>query len=360
MQALGKMLICSLMLLGTAFVPAFAHHAADSHPATSLRDGQHDFDFNVGVWHTHIRRLQHPLSGASDWVELHGTVTVQTIWNGKAQVEEIEADGPAGRFEGMTLFLYNPAAHQWAQYFSSSGQGTLDTPSVGEFKNGRGEFYDQESYQGRTILVRGLWSDITPDTHRFEQAYSDDGGKTWEANFVADLTRTKPGEPVTEAKPLGDEPGQHDFDWQLGSWDIRMKRLERPLTGADAWTRLDGTVHVRKLWNGRANLAVIDTKGPSGHLEFLSLRLFNPETRQWSLNFVSSNSGVMSTPMIGEFAHGRGDFYDQEPFKGKSILVRFSFLNIGQASNRDEQAFSTDGGKTWETNWINESTRRSQ
>lgn len=187
MQTLGKLLICSLIVLGTA--AAQADQSPDARSAVVLRDGQHDFDFNVGVWHTHIRRLQHPLSGANDWMELRGTVTVRTIWNGKAQVEEIEADGPAGRFEGMTLFLYNPAAHQWAQYFSSSGQGTLDTPSVGEFKNGRGEFYSQESYQGRTVLVRFSFLNIGQASNRDEQAFSADGGKTWETNWINESTR---------------------------------------------------------------------------------------------------------------------------------------------------------------------------
>ncbi len=155
------------------------------------RDGQHDFDFNLGTWKTHIRRLLNPLTGSSTWTELNGTVAVRKVWDGRAQLEEIEASGASGRFEGLTLFLYNPAAHQWSLNFSNSRSGTLSLPEVGEFRNGRGEFFDQETYNGRTILVRGVWSDITPDSHRFEQSFSDDGGKTWEPNFVATLTREK-------------------------------------------------------------------------------------------------------------------------------------------------------------------------
>ncbi|MGA7917429.1 MAG: hypothetical protein WCA00_19500 [Candidatus Acidiferrales bacterium] len=165
--------------------------AAGASQASALRDGQHDFDFNLGTWTTHIRKLVHPLTGSTTWVELTGTVVVRKVWNGRAQIEEVEAGGPSGHFEGMTLFLYNPEAHQWGMYFANSSGGTIETPSIGEFKDGRGEFYDQETYQGRTILVRVVWSDITPDTHRFEQSFSDDGGKTWEPNFVANLTRNK-------------------------------------------------------------------------------------------------------------------------------------------------------------------------
>jgi hypothetical protein len=157
--------------------------------ASKTRDGQHDFDFNIGTWNTHIKRLQHPLKGSNTWVELEGTVVVQKVWNGRAQLEEIEADGPTGHFEGLTLFLYNPQSHQWSQNFASSGDGTLSVPTVGEFKNGRGEFFDQEPFNGRTILVRVVWSNVTPNSHQFEQSFSDDGGKTWEPNFVATLTR---------------------------------------------------------------------------------------------------------------------------------------------------------------------------
>jgi hypothetical protein len=151
--------------------------------------------------------------------------------------------------------------------------------------------------------------------------------------------------------------GQHDFDWQLGTWKIHMSRLQHPLTGSTSWTELDGIVVVRKVWDGCANLAEITADGPASHLEFLSLRLYNPRAHQWSLNFSSSNGGTLGVPMIGEFNNGRGEFYDQESFNGRTILVRFVFSALSLNSGRDEQAFSEDGGKTWEVNWINTQTR---
>jgi hypothetical protein len=151
--------------------------------------------------------------------------------------------------------------------------------------------------------------------------------------------------------------GQHDFDWQLGTWKVHMSRLQHPLTGSTSWAELDGTVVVRKVWDGRANLAEIEANGRASHLEFLSLRLYNPQSHQWTLNFSSSNGGTLSVPMIGEFKNGRGEFYDQESFNGRTILVRFVFSAISSNSTRDEQAFSDDGGKTWEVNWINIHTR---
>jgi hypothetical protein len=180
-------LACSLALI---LLPG-SGGARQGSGAAKGRDGQHDFDFNFGTWKTHINRLQRPLSGSNTWVELNGTVVVSKIWDGRAQIEEVEADGPNGHFEDLALFLYNPESHQWSMSFANSSVGTLSVPMVGEFKDGRGEFFDQESLNGRAILVRGVWSDITPDSHRFEQSFSDDGGKTWETNFIAMLTRIK-------------------------------------------------------------------------------------------------------------------------------------------------------------------------
>jgi hypothetical protein len=157
--------------------------------ASAVRDGQHDFDFNIGVWKTHIKRLQHPLTGSKEWIDVSGTVTVAKVWNGRANLEEIEADGTTGHLEGLTLRLYNSESRQWYLYWANSRGGTLGIPNVGEFRNGRGEFYSQDQFNGKTILIRQIYSDITPSSYRFEQSFSNDGGKTWEPNWVASLTR---------------------------------------------------------------------------------------------------------------------------------------------------------------------------
>jgi len=104
---------------------------------------------------------------------------------------ELKADGPAGHFEGLSLRLYNPQARQWSLNFANVNGGTLTAPSIGEFKDGRGEFYNQDTYNGRAIFVRFVITKITPDQYRFEQSFSDDGGKTWELNWVAIDTRVK-------------------------------------------------------------------------------------------------------------------------------------------------------------------------
>jgi hypothetical protein len=155
------------------------------------RDGQHDFDFEIGTWKTHLSRRLQPLTGSTTWVEYDGTSVVRKVWNGQANLVELEVDGPKGHIEGLSLRLYNPDSRQWSLNFSNSAAGTLGTPTVGEFKNGRGEFFDQETLNGRAILVRFVISDITPTSAHFEQSFSDDGGKTWEVNWIATDTRIK-------------------------------------------------------------------------------------------------------------------------------------------------------------------------
>jgi hypothetical protein len=152
---------------------------------SQARDGQHDFDFEIGTWKTHLRRRLRPLTGSNTWVEYEGTSVVKKVLNGKANLVELVVDGPAGHLEGVSLRLYNPEARQWSLHFANVNSGTLTPPSIGEFKNGRGEFFNQDTLNGRSILVRFVISDITPTSCRFEQSFSDDGGKTWEVNWIA-------------------------------------------------------------------------------------------------------------------------------------------------------------------------------
>jgi hypothetical protein len=152
-------------------------------------DINHDFDFEIGTWKTHVRRLLHPLTGSSKWVEMEGITTVRKVWGGRANLVELVADGPDGHFEGLSLRLYNPDTHQWSLNFASSGAGIMTPPTIGEFKNGRGEFYSHEILNGRPILVRFVISALTPSSCRFEQAFSADEGETWEVNWIATDTR---------------------------------------------------------------------------------------------------------------------------------------------------------------------------
>jgi hypothetical protein len=178
------------MLLLAGFAAAQSSPPSTPPSDTAVHDGQHDFDFEIGTWKTHVKRLQHPLTGSSTWAEYDGTSVVRKVLDGRANLIELRVEGTAGRIDGMSLRLYNPQSHQWSLNFSNIAAGTLSQPTIGEFRNGRGEFYDQETLDGRAILVRFVISDITKDSCHFEQAFSADGGKTWEVNWIATDTRT--------------------------------------------------------------------------------------------------------------------------------------------------------------------------
>jgi hypothetical protein len=160
--------------------------------AVPLRDGAHDFDFLIGNWKAHVRRLPDRLVGSTTWIEYDGISNHKKILDSNANFEEFEVDNPEKHLhiKAQTLRLYNPNSHQWSIYLVDVNKGTLDVPPVvGQFSGARGEFYDQEQYKGRAILVRYIWLNISPKSARMEQSFSPDGGKTWETNWICELTR---------------------------------------------------------------------------------------------------------------------------------------------------------------------------
>jgi len=185
---------CSLLLLSALPWLAPSPASGQSGPIQPLsaeeRDGRHDFDFWVGsTWKGHNRRLLNPLTGSTTWVEFDAVAAAHPIMDGLGNIEEAENFSPSGRFKGMTLRLYDPKAHQWSIYWWNPSNGPMGVPTIGQFRNGRGEFFDQEMFQGRSILVRYVWSNITADSAQFEQSFSVDGGRSWEANWITQWVR---------------------------------------------------------------------------------------------------------------------------------------------------------------------------
>jgi hypothetical protein len=183
----------SFVVLGLIALPALSD-TPESQAALvpALPDGRHDFDFEVGTWKAHVHTLHHRLSAAIDWEDYDGTVVTRTLpmlegWN----ESEMRVENPLThkRIELLAVRLYNPDSRQWSIYGSSLKTGVFDPPVVGQFSNGHGEFYGQDSWEGRAITVRYSWQAIGHDKAHFEQAFSQDGGKTWEVNWIYDGTR---------------------------------------------------------------------------------------------------------------------------------------------------------------------------
>jgi hypothetical protein len=151
--------------------------------------------------------------------------------------------------------------------------------------------------------------------------------------------------------------GARDFDWEIGAWET-VVRVRAPLSEEAAWTEFRGTSLVHAFADGRANLVDLDVANGERRIEGVSIRLYNPQSGQWSLNFASMRDGALTAPVHGAFAGGRGVFYGQETVGGRVVLVRFVISDITPTSARFVQSYSADGGQTWIDNWIATDTRQ--
>ncbi len=152
---------------------------------------------------------------------------------------------------------------------------------------------------------------------------------------------------------MGDGDGQHDFDWEIGTWSTRVQVLADPLSGSpDEWVQFGGTSIVRPLMGGRANIVELRVSGPNGQIDGLNLRLYQPDARRWSSTFTNLRDGMLAPSVYGGFRRGVGEFYGDDQLVGRPITVRFLVHRHGPDEARFEQAFSDDGGTSWETNWI--------
>jgi len=183
-----RALVALLALFAVATMTTSGVAAAGPTPATEppvVTGGPHDFDWETGVWHTDVKVLADPLSGNQDWLQFSGTSAVRSLLNGASNVVELDVSGTVGRIRGLNLRLYEPQSTRWSLTFVSMRDGLL-TPSVyGGFHDGVGEFYGKDQLNGQPIWVRFLIYKQGPDKARFEQAFSNDNGATWETNWIA-------------------------------------------------------------------------------------------------------------------------------------------------------------------------------
>jgi hypothetical protein len=181
-----------VMALGMALTVSLRAQTPSNPADLPQRDGSHDFDFLIGDWKAHVRRLPDRLNKSDVWVEYDGISNHKKLLDSNANFEEFEVTNTDKKLhiKAQTLRLYNPTSRQWSIYLVDLDNGTLDTPPVvGGFAGKRGEFFHQENFKGRTILVRYVWLNISPKSARMEQSFSPDGGKTWEVNWICELSR---------------------------------------------------------------------------------------------------------------------------------------------------------------------------
>lgn len=157
----------------------------------AIRDGSHDMDFSLGRWTTEVTIIKDPFGHPNQQAHMTGTKVARTLWNGKAVIEEVAADGDGAHWQAATLFLYDPTAGQWSQNYVDSSIGRMEHPSIGGLIDGKLEFYEQEDIEGISMLVKGTWTIFSRDHHRYDVARSIDGGRSWHTSFIADVRRAQ-------------------------------------------------------------------------------------------------------------------------------------------------------------------------
>lgn len=311
----------------------------------------HGFDYQFGTWRVHVERLLRPASASPRWTHYDGTHVVTPLIPGTANIGVLEIRGPEGSVEGLQLRAYDRSSGQWKLAFASGTNGEVQPASIGRFENGTGVFFDNTTLAGRPARERSVTTRLSETTYRDVTSYSTDGS-TWHPFWIASYVKTSDREPQQATGAEAPE-SVSDFDFQIGTWHVDMRRLVKRLAGSRDWRSYEGTFFLRRLWNGRANVGVLDVHDRADRFQAIVLRTYDSQLRQWSDYSVDMASGsVLLPPTVGRFSNGRGELYDRETFAGREIVVRYVFDDIASRSCRFVQSFSANNGKTWEPNAV--------
>ena len=304
-----------------------------------------DFDFLNG----HFDVVNRVLTPTGEWEEYAGTHTGRTHFAGAVSVDEARFPSKGGY--GMTLRIFDQAKKIWTIYWVNSRTGKLQPPVRGGWSDGICTLYGEDDLGDRTIPVRLRWSDVTDETAHWEQAYSEDGGETWETNWTMDLTRRS-----TEPPALDIPKVTGDFDFLVGEWNVQHRRLVDPLNGSDEWKELPGTADCYTLFDGA--VCIDETIFPTEDFDGMTVRLYDVEAGSWAIYWINSKHAVLEPPVYGGFGDdGVGILEGPDEHDGQPVDVRFRWTK-GDVPVW-EQFFSNDGGVTWESNWTMTFTRRS-
>ncbi len=155
-----------------------------------------------------------------------------------------------------------------------------------------------------------------------------------------------------------DGSSRHDFDFLVGGWKIKNRRRKEPLSGRDEWDEFDAIQNLRQILHGSGNFDVFSTELDGKPFEGFTLRLFDPQTRLWTLYWADSNTVKLDGGKVGSFDGSIGEFFSREVVSGKDVIVRFHWEKREPDAPIWSAAFSVDEGRTWEWNWYAHFTRR--
>jgi hypothetical protein len=345
MKSTITVLLAAAALLGASPVPA-PLQPSNFPVSPTARDGRNDFDFEFGTWRTHYRILRERLAGSHDWYDCYGTSIVIPFWGGGGNLEDGDLRCPNRYIGGLTLRTYDPQTHQWTLWWGTKKLGVAPPQQVGHFDaSGVGRFYAYDSWHGRPVICRFQWTKVNGNP-RFEQAYSVDGGRTWETNWTTDYVRVSR---VTKGVWNASAGSNDDFAFLLGTWQTHSIRLLHPFAENRAWESCSGISVVRTFWGGSGSLEDAVLRCGGRRAEAVAMRLYDGTKQRWLLYTATPEKGLaLGFPPAGSFAaRGAGDFYGMETYEGKRVTVRDRW-EIRNGNPHEEWALSLDDGKTWQ------------
>jgi len=350
--------LAGLAIVGgvTWLPPSLLAQASARVPDGADNPHRRDWQWLAGSWDVEHRRLKERLTGSSEWQNFPGKSNLWMAMDGLGTIDDNLIDLPDGRYRGAGIRAFDPDSQRWAIWWLDGRDPTdLGSPVIGAFAGDSGTFSGDDMLRGHPVKAQLRWNEIHSARPHWEQAFSPDGGKTWETNWAMNFSRT-----AVTPTPFPVEPAApRDWDFLVGSWAVRHRRLKHRLVGNTEWEEFAGTLVNRPLLGGMANVGDNMMGFPAGAYRGIGLRAYDAKAGLWLSWWLDGRDPMsFATPMRGRFADGIATMTGEDSQDGKPILVRVIWSRITPNSARWEQASSADRGATWETNWISDFRRR--
>jgi len=309
-------------------------------PGISLAAGPElDWDWLTGDWDVWHRRLKKRLAGNDEWDEFAGKSSFWHLLGGLGNVDDNLLHLPAGTYRAISLRAFDPATRKWAIWWLDGRTAEkLDPPVLGGFTGDEGEFIGTDTFDGKPIIVRFRWHEVRSKRPHWDQAFSPDGGKTWETNWRNYFTRAS-------EKPAPVEAG--DWSFLVGRWRVRNRRR----SPGGSWEEFDSTLDNRPVMAGLGNVGDNVFHAPSGTYRGVSVRAFDAQSKQWRSWWLDGRTPhTIKSSVAGTFKDAVGTLLGEDEIDGRKVRVRSQWSRTSTKSPRWEQATSADGIH-WDTNW---------
>ncbi|MBO9695018.1 MAG: hypothetical protein J7499_02355 [Sphingopyxis sp.] len=319
-----------------------------------------DWEWLAGNWDVRNRRLGRRLAGSTDWDEFGGKSAVWLTMGGLGTIDDNILDLPGGLYRAAGIRAFDPVSGRWSIWWLDGRNPTrIEAPVTGRFEGDGGIFTGTDTFEGRPIDVRFEWQAIHGQRPHWRQSFSPDHGATWEMNWENFFTRTSK---LPRPLPLlaSEDPARAPDDWGFlaGRWTVHHRKLRQRLAASKDWEEFGGKFVNWPILGGNGNIGDNLMEAPAGAFRGMGFRAWDPGTREWLSWWLDSrNPTRIGEPLRGRFVNGIGTYLSDDVHEGRPVRARVTWSRITGRTARWEQAFSADGGQSWEINWTSDFTR---